>query len=193
MSSFRGALSSMGAQGAVAPSRTLVLPPSIFASEWEQRPKDAVVVGLRLMPDAEEQTARGEALRFAAELHPDFGDDWLDAYNDALLRWIVARGICDPNDVHKASDVLPMAEDQVRHALTSSGVRYIFDAIERMHIETSPIFEPADSDEVMGLVARLTEDPELTELKPEAAARCRRLLRFVLLELRAAEDDEDEE
>lgn len=184
-----------GEAKAVPAPRTLTLPPSVFASEWKMRPTEPVVVGLRLLPDAEEQTARAEALRIALELHPDTrdaGDAFVDAYNDALLRWIVARGICDPNDVTAPTQILPMAEDQVRHALTSSGVRYIFDAIERLQLETSPIYAEASFDEVAELLHRLGADPDVGSLAGITRKRALRVLRYVLLELRAAGPDQDE-
>lgn len=186
MSGLGRAVEALRGPGAAKPPRTLVLPPSVFASEWTSRPREPVVVGLRLLADGEEQTARAEAVRCASELHPEaFTEEWLEAYNDALLRWIVARGICDPNDLTQPSQVLPMAEDQVRSALTSLGVRFIFDAIERLQVETSPLYSEASSEEIEELRHRLA-NAELGSLTPTAAGRARRLLRYVLLELRAA-------
>ncbi len=172
--------------------RTLVLPPSIFASEWPGRPKEPVVVGLRLLPDAEEQTARAEAVKLALELHPEGDDAWVEAYNDALLRWIVARGICDPNDLTQPTQIFPMAEDQVRQALTSSGVRYVFDAIERLQLETSPAYAEASEDELWELIHRLEADPDLGMLERPSRARALRLLRYVLLELQAVDPSDEE-
>lgn len=182
MSAFQDALTTLrgGAGVPQPPPRTLPLPPSVWASDWRERPSEVVVVGLRLLADAEEQTARAEATRFALELHPEADEGFVEAYNDALIRWLVARGICDPNDVRRPYPLLPMAEDQVRGALTGAGLRFIFDALEALQIETSPLYQEADDDELHVLAELLSADEPLAALSGAEERRARRLLRFVL-------------
>lgn len=137
------------------PGRTLVLEPWVFADDWDSKPKAAICVGLVRMSETSKSTARADAEKLADELHPRRGPNWIDAFNDQLIRQVVAHGICDPNDVDKPSPTLQMAQDMVGHALTSSGARFIFDAIDRYEIETSPIGVPISQDETARLCALL--------------------------------------
>jgi hypothetical protein len=129
-----------------APGRTLLLEPWVFADEWDKRPSDAVCVGLRIMSEADKGKAQAEAERAAYEFHPDGGPAWVPAFESALARQVVALGICDPNDVMKPSSVLPYAEEQVRFALSTRGVEYIFEQHRRYEVEISAI-EPMATDE----------------------------------------------
>src|ERR1043166_31170 len=86
------------------PGRTLVLQPSVFADEWKRKPKAPVCVGLRLMSEADRSRSRAEAERIADDHHPRGGANWVDCFNDALVRQAAALGICDPNDATKQQD-----------------------------------------------------------------------------------------
>lgn len=142
------------------PGRTLVLPTWVWADEWQNRPTDEVCVGLRLMPDADKSKARSEAERLADELHARRGPNWVDAFNDCLVRQVAALGICDPNDVSKPSSVLPLAEDQVRVALTTEGARFIFDAYQVYELEASPLSPEATDEELLQLSQLLWSDAD---------------------------------
>lgn len=161
------------------PGRTLVLEPWVWADEWEGRPSEAVCVGLRLMSEGDKSKGRAEAERLAFELHPNGGANWLDAFNDCLMRQVSALGICSPNDVKRPSEILPYAEEQVRFALNSRGAEFIFEAHRRYEIEASPLEPPVTDDEIDELCGRLGD--ENVQLTHEA----RKLLRYVLDELRA--------
>lgn len=137
-------------------------------------------------------TARSQAIRFAQKAHPAsaVGDPksmgpWIEAYNDALMRWVIARGTCDPNDITQSPSVWAAApEDQVRLALTTDGVGAIFDAWEKMRIETDPTSNGAGIDECLEALPRLL--PHLNHLPSARRSRVARLLRFVISELEAA-------
>lgn len=167
-----------------APGRTLLLEPWVFADEWDGKPKDAVCVGLRLMSETSKTVARGEAEKLADEFHPRGGPNWIDAFNDALIRYVVALGICDPNDVSKPSTLLPYAEDQVRTALTSKGARLIFDALDQYEIETSEI-EAMATDETIDELVSLLQQTKTEQLPPSL----RRLLNHVCGKLDAISSD----
>lgn len=157
----------MSAFGAIVenhkvPGRTLKLEPWVFADGWDEKPTSAICVGIRLMADGDKQKARASAESIASELHPqpkthDEIGNWIDAFNDALVRQVAALGICDPNDVRGNCELLPMAEEQVRYALTSTGARFIFDEINRYEIEVSVIEPQLASDQVPELCKRITE------------------------------------
>lgn len=133
------------------PGRTLILEPWVFADDWEDKPRETVCVGLRLMSEADKSKARGEAEKLADELHRERNLNWLDAFNDCLIRQVAALGICSPNDVTKPFDLLTFAEEQVRIALTSRGAAFIFEAIQRYDIESSPLSPEITDEEIAEL------------------------------------------
>lgn len=138
-----------------APGRTLVLDPWVFADDWESKPDASVCVGLRLASQVDKDVIRADAEKRADELHPRRGDNWVEAYNDTLIRQVVALGICDPNDVEKPCSLLRHAQDMVGHALTSRGARSVFEAIDRYEVESSPIGVAASKDDVERLCGLL--------------------------------------
>lgn len=169
------------------PGRTLVLEPWVFADSWEKKPREAVCVGLRLMSEAEKTTARAESGRVAIELHPEGGPNAVDAFNDLLLRHCVAFGICDPNDIMQPWHLMDLAEEAVRIALTSRGARFIYEAIERYEIESSALSNEIEDVGMEELILALQEDALLT-LPSNRSALARRLLQYVLEEIRTVSD-----
>lgn len=139
------------------PPKTLILEPHVFADTWSGKPNSAVCVGLRLISDGEKQTARGEAERIADELHQKRDGNWSDAFNDALVRYLVAFAMCSPNDVAKPSEVLPHAEIQVREAFTSLGARFVFDAYLALEVELSPLYPEATEEDIEELAEAFSE------------------------------------
>lgn len=165
------------------PGKTLMLPAWVWADDWANKPKEAVCIGIRLMADGKKSSARSEAEKIATEFHANGGVNAVDCFNDALMRLLVAHSVCDPNDVIAPFPLLPMAEDEVRDALTSRGARFIFEAYERHEAESSPLNPEAnaeDLDELMGLV----DAGRIEDLEPSAASLVRRFLRFGLDVLR---------
>lgn len=148
-----------------APGATLVLPLWVFADEWEHKPNAPVCVGLRLLSETDKSQARAEASRLATQLHPEGGDNWVDAFNDQLQLAVSAVGMCDPNDVRKPPELFPVAVDQVPNAFTSKGAGYVFQAIARYEVQASPIEVPAGAEEIARLLALLGKvDPETLSL-----------------------------
>lgn len=137
------------------PGRTLILEPWVFADDWSSKPSSPVCVGLRLMAEIHKSTARADAEKAADELHPSRGVDWIDAYNDAAMRQVVAMGICDPNDVDKVAPILQLPQEQVKFALSTRGVKFLFEAIDRYEIEASPIGMPAEKRDCERLAQKL--------------------------------------
>lgn len=165
------------------PGRVLTLPPSIWATTWESKPIGNVAIGLRLLSEADLVTATAESVREATQLFPDGGEDFIDSRNGFLLRWMIARGICDPNNADKPSEILPLAEDMVRDALTDRGAKWLYEEIERYAAEVSPIHRPVTDDELRTLSQLLSVDEPFEGCDPIVELMCRRLLGFVLLEL----------
>ncbi len=151
--------------------RVVQLQPSAFASDWPEKPVVAVSVGLRLISDADVETARAEAARRALDLHDQDGDEdnQADAFKDALLSWIVARGTCKPSNI-----LLPWFshEDVPRDALTPAGKLYLYEALERLTVEESPLSRAATDEEIAGMPIATT----LAAATPGSALRFRRLI-----------------
>lgn len=172
-----------------APPSFVTVPPSVFSHEWEARPRDEQAVGLRLVSQADIDTARAQARERAMAAVPDVTDyshdqqTWIDAYNDALMAHVVAMAMCDPNDVEKTwAPIKAAPEDIVRTYMTPGGIKLVYDAWERMRIGLDPVHDEATDEEVATLPELYAE--QITKLSTVRAARVRRLLAFVLGELR---------
>lgn len=175
------------------PARIVIVQPSAFDPTWERAPRTPIALGLRGVSSGDEAIARAEAERIARdELKHTDPVAFTEAYNDTLMRWIVARAACDPNDASAPHPLLTRAEDQVRFALTSTAVRWLFEEIEQLQIATGPLHEPATDEELGELLALLATPEALSRLAPNNARYCRRLLRVVLLELRPIHTAETE-
>lgn len=182
MSAFKRAVESHSRNGARKPARVIELHPHEFADDWQGRPASPVLFGLRVPPEADVMTGRAEAAKRAAELHEQ-SPEQVDAFNDALLEYLVARAICDPNDVTAPHPLLELAEDMVPLALKPLTLRRIFDEIEKLQIEQSPLFPEATDDEIGELVGLLAMQSPLAALDRARQLRARRFLKFVLDEL----------
>lgn len=180
-----GAFSAVVAARPKQALRVVELPPSAYADGWGSKPSAPVRVGLRLISDAEIQTARGEAVRAAMTLHPHADaaqasqdPNWIDAFNDALMRWAVARATCVPEDISKP--FFPVAEDTVKEALTSQGIKALFEALELLVVEQSPLSPEATDEDLGDLVQVLQHGAALTKMPPGEARALRRLLGHAL-------------
>jgi hypothetical protein len=166
----------------VVPRATVVLSPDDFASAWEDRPASPVAIGLRLISTGVDETARREAARLAWEAVPRAEDREAryEQYGEQVIRWIVAKATCNPNNV----DVpyFEHAEETIKEALTSRGVRKVFDAYERLLIEQGALDEAITDDDIETL-ARLLSSGALRMLAPAKEIRARKLLSFVRDEL----------
>ena len=184
------------AKDRVPPPKTVLLEPDAFAPAWGHRPKNAVAVGLQNLSDDDETTARSEAEKTTNRLGHENRENRIDAFNDSLMAELVARSVCDPNDVRNEQANLPMPEDHLRTALTPAGIRYLYDEIERLKIESSPLHPEATDDQLSELVEALSADDILATLGPVREKRVRRYLLFCLDEIRGEvlpEDDDDED
>jgi hypothetical protein len=173
--------------GIVAPPRVVEVPVSMFAEDWDKKPEFPAKLGVRHISDADVQAARSHASKVATQQHPNLSNEadrecWVEAYNDALMRWIVARAACSAVDAKQYFELWQEApEDLVKHALTSEGVRFIFDAWEQMKLETSPLSTEATDEEIASMFDLI--QVSLPELSPQRQARVRRMLGFCLSEL----------
>lgn len=181
-------MSAHAGPGVRKPPRTIAVEPSAFVDAWPDKPKTAIAVGLRLLSDQDIQTARAMAARYAQTLF--LGEDVdctdpmsrVEAFNDGLMRWAIACGVTDPNNA--SIPFFAGGDDVVRLALTTQGIRFLWDHLERVALELSPLVQEATDLQLGELVVLL---PRLDRMKPEGARRARKLLAFVLEELRSVQ------
>jgi hypothetical protein len=162
------------------PPKVITVPPEAFSWEWPERPEQPVEMGLRIVPDEDIQAARDESARF---VFARYGDRWntpeaVDCFNDALLRHRIARTTCQPDDQRKPW--FRAAEDTVRMALSTEGVKLLAFEIEVFDLETSPLYKPISDDELLDLAAILESDAPFVGMSEAEQRGTRRLLVVVL-------------
>ena len=143
-----------------APGHTFVLPREAFADTYANKPEAPVAVGLQTLSERDMQAARGEAFRVAAKDATSDGriidqDEFIRAYNDALVRWAIATSMTDPNNVD--IPYFEAAYDTVYAALTTEGALLVWDELIRLHASK-------------GVGTRRATDAELVELGEKLVA-----------------------
>lgn len=161
--------------------RVVRMPPSAFADTFGKKPTVVVEIGVRLLADGDLDKARAAAARSAELNHPTNDDVRVEAYNEALMQWVVARGTCQPLDVRAAYWDTP--QDTVPIALTDDGLKLLFHEITNLKIEMSPLQGEATAAEIETL-RRLLAIPEVvTILLERGDPRLRRHVSWILEEL----------
>jgi hypothetical protein len=163
---------------APVPASVVVLVPGHYADTWPHKPAEPTPVGLRLVSEGDFQTARAEAAKKAWDQFPDAdldSDERVDAFNDALAAWIVARGTTQHDDATKPW--LEMAHDNVQIALTTGGLHFLFDQLVALYTERSPLSPEATDPELIRLCDALTNGTAWATADGSTVRRARRLLR----------------
>lgn len=168
-----------------APARTLELPVDVFADTGGVRPTKPVRVGLRTIAVLDLAEARQNAAQVALAAHKDHETpEAIDTYNDELLAWIASRCTCEIDDARKDWSLLDgTGVEGIKAALSPAGARLIFDAYERLNIDNDPTQPEATDDEIVRLGEVYAD--AAPHLHGDRLSRVRRLLSFVLDELRA--------
>ena len=154
-----------------------MLSPSGFADDYDLRPDAPVEIGIRELSVDTLDTARSVAAKKAAKRHPHLTSEdpvWCEAFNEALMQWIVARCTCKPDDV-KAS-YWSCAEDVVPIALSSSGLSRLFEEYEMLAIGAGVLSPELDVDGCAKLAVQLQDSRAFAELTVAQARYVRRLL-----------------
>lgn len=167
--------------------RVVELPPEAFADDWDRKPSEAMRVGLRLVSEGDVDRARSMALRKAIEVVPEPGDDRVDAFNDCLMRNVLARATCMPDDARES--FFPLPEADIEMALTEAAVKKLWIELDALKVESSAYLGEADDDQ-LALLASLLVDAEPWKLLP--ASKQKRLRRLCLHLLDELEPDEFE-
>src|SRR5512145_480009 len=161
------------------PSVVVRLEPRDFADSWERRPAAGVAFGLRMLSDTAESAARRDAARHAVEMYLEVNDEdsRLEEYNNALMANAVGAAVCDPNDIDKWPDSLPVPQDSIRTALTPAAIRRLFGEYMLAQAALCPGAPEATNDEIEELLDRI---PDLDDMAPWRASLVRRLLHRAL-------------
>lgn len=170
--------------------RVIDLTPDMFQDEWPDKPREPVKAGLRLISEQDIDTAKAQAAARAIEFHgrpevdesPLTFDERIAAYNDALMTWAIATSLCFVDDCTRPYFDSPF--ENVLLAFTPDGIRAIYEQLEILHIERSPLVDEIEADGIGELMARLAGGELDTMAQGPKQRRVRRLLTHVLNELR---------
>jgi hypothetical protein len=165
--------------------RRVVLSPSAFADDYETRPTADVAVGLRVISEADVQSAKAQSSRKVFdELYLSRDDKRIDtekaieAWNDHLVRFVVSRALCDVNDVTKGYFQF---EDEAGRAFTSATFGKLWDELDILTTSVDPTGHRITDLELAELAAVIDVIPSVT---PKAKQlRIRRLAGELLNEL----------
>lgn len=165
------------------PADVFFVPPSSFSDEWERRPSEPVEMGMRLASVQTIDEAIRMASRTAWEGHPEPGDSKAreELFTQEVMVNVLSRTLTDPRD-RSLLFFATAPEAQCRLALSSGGIRALWERLERLMVATSPLSpEVTDTEvEVMGMVVT---GELLRRLSKTHEARARRMLGAVLMEL----------
>jgi hypothetical protein len=174
--------------------RTFDLLPEYFAETWGNRPTATFKVGLRVPGEQEYLNAVVEAENAQSEAVEKALKDpkqvaraqalGVAAYNKRLVMFCVARGICNQHNVTLPHPYFELPEDEIPVALKSTAIRRIFDEIERLAVDQSPVFAEATEVELFELAEILATDDPFEDVPSVQRARCLRYLKLVLDTLR---------
>lgn len=174
--------------------RTFKLQPEFFAESWGNRPKSAIEVGLRVPGEQEYRNAIVEAEKAQGEAVTKARKDpslaaraealGVSAYNAKLVTFCVARGICNQQNVTLPHPYFELPEDEIPLALKSNAIKRIFDEIERLAVDQSPVFAEATELELFELAEILATDDPFEDVADAQKGRCLRYLKLVLDTLR---------
>ncbi len=182
MSTFEQQAAAYREQRSMRAPVTVILHVNDFKSDWAHRPSDDICAGLRILSAEDEETAKTEARKAAVESDGDLDEQPKKHY---LIQYC-AMSLCNPNDVERHCDPFDMASDQLPVALTSNALLKIYDAAERLKIETSPLYIEATDDELTDLAGEFLcgSIDDLTAVNRAKAARVRRFAKLILDDLR---------
>ncbi len=172
--------------------RVVVLDPDHFSDTFEAKPQQAVAVGLRLVGERDIDIARAQAARRVSEMFSTSDDETTDetakdeAYNDALMRWVVARATCKANDI--SAPYFDCAEDTIGVALTPAAIVKLWDELILLQKGKGSPSPPATDEEVRSLVDQLDRGL-LSRLGGSQETEVRKLLAYCHAVLTATDDD----
>lgn len=161
--------------------RIVQLPPNCFADDWPNKPTETMECGLKLISEGDIEKARISALEWAQSTIKESVEDRIDSYNDAIMRMILARATCMPNNVMEPFFTLP--EENFRDALTVDAVKLLWHEYDVLKTESCNYISEADEDDLAELSLLLMDQDAWEKLPVAKFKRLRRLAKHVLEEL----------
>lgn len=160
------------------PVGEFVLKPEHWASSHKDRPLTSVRLGIRFLSDAD--------LTYCQAIAKERSEKSPENYKRELITCAAAVALCDPEDATQPPELFQAPDSQIPSALRPETIQAIYDTLERLMVETSPISTEATDDELYDLAEAISEGTVgiLEATSPDRAARFRRLARFLLDELK---------
>ena len=186
MSTLQTAISSLpNKNGKIKAAKTFTIRPDHFSDTWSNRPVDEIILGLRVPSEADVQGAKLEAYKQAAKAQIEDDDPneqqvRLDVFNSTILALVVSSSICDPHDVTSPHPFFELADEMVPLALKPNTIKSIWDSVERLHVEQSPVFPEITPTEEVRLMDILTDEDPYKNIDPIKSSKAKRFLRFAL-------------
>jgi hypothetical protein len=145
--------------GKLPAPRTETLEPDVWLEEAKEVPKHPIVIGLRTPSENDYRKALAEE-------------------SDAQVMFeLVCVSVCDPNDCRMAHPLFQMP-DIMLAKLKPRAIRYLFDRIEQLHIETTPSVPKVSDDDLFALGQVLCSGELLEGLEETNAASAERVRRL---------------
>jgi hypothetical protein len=166
------------------PRKVITIRDEDWASTFQDKPVVPIKVGIRLLSLEDQETIRTVARQAAAEVTTGTSDAESSVHT-AMLVAAVSCAICSPNDSRRGHEFFDCPNDKLPIALREETLKRLFDEVERLAIETSPIFSEATDDDVDEVAELLLSGAleSLDESDPAKAKRVRRYIEFVREEL----------
>lgn len=164
--------------------KKLTIEPTHFAASWHLRPTERVEIGLRVPPERDFEGAAVEARKSVDGRSID-EQGQPEAFERAYARILVARAVCDPDNVNAPHPNLPLPDDQIARAFPPATIHWLFDEVDRLHVEQSPGYTEASDDDLRSLSDLLSTDDPLGGLSLLRANRVRRYIDLILTEIEA--------
>lgn len=162
-------------------SRIVTMEPAMFAETWGSRPVDAVQIGLRLVSEGDVERARATAVQRAIQDIAEPGPERNDAYNDVVIREVLARAVCQPEDARAPFFDLP--SEAMQSAFTVDAVKLLWHEYDLLRIESCTYLREADDDDLVDLSSLLLDESAWSQLSVAQAKRLRRIAYHLLVQL----------
>lgn len=188
---FGGSYASLlkrGAVGGRTPPHVVTLPLSAWDDAREDKPAAPIPIGLKLPSEIDCESCQGEAEKAAERFAPagDY-DDKVTAYNDAIIRELIARCSTLAGDV--TQPFFEMGALDVGSRLTRDGVQRMWQELEVLREASNASMPEIDAVEGFAhLVAMWDREAAWAYLPPEEKKKCFRLLEFVRQSLAEGEE-----
>ncbi len=169
-----------GATNILAPPRTVVLPPTAFATAWLNRPRGPMTVGLRRVSADELLAAEVRGRTRAQEIFPNsspFDPARIETAEIIRFHFVLGKALCDPHDYRKnlwldqqelsSSNMLPVGPSKMVEPMrfTRDGLHRLFDELEILSIEGNPTWPEATDEELEELGVALLDGSFLEDLE----------------------------